>query len=105
MTGAESVAYGPLAAIFVMAAVSHLIRISGFWLMARVPLTPRIRRMLDALPGSVVAATVVPIVVKSGPAAALGIAAVLAIMALRRNEFLAVFVGVGVVALARAAGF
>jgi uncharacterized membrane protein len=104
MTGAESAAYGPLAAIFVMAVVSHLIRFSGFWLMARVPLTPRIRRMLDALPGSVVAATVVPIVSKSGPAAALGIAVVLALMALRRNEFLAVFVGVGVVALARAAG-
>ncbi|MCC7347743.1 MAG: AzlD domain-containing protein, partial [Variibacter sp.] len=44
-----------------MAAVSHAIRLGGFWVMARVPLTPRLRRMLDALPGSVVAATVLPI--------------------------------------------
>jgi len=104
MSDADTAAFGPLAAILVMAAVSHLIRMSGFWMMARVPLTPRIRRMLEALPGSVVAATVVPIVVKSGPAAALGIAVVLALMMLRRNEFLAVFVGVGIVALARAIG-
>jgi uncharacterized membrane protein len=93
------------AAILGMACAAHLIRFAGYWTMGRVPLTPRLRRMLDALPGSVVAATVVPIVFKSGPAAALGIAVVLAAMALRRNEFLAVFAGMAAVALARAMGF
>ena len=92
------------AAILGMAGTAHLIRFAGYWAMGRVQLTPRLRRMLDALPGSVVAATVVPIMVKAGPAAMLGIAAVLAAMALRRNEFLAVAAGMATVALARAAG-
>jgi uncharacterized membrane protein len=87
-----------------MACAAHLIRFAGYWAMGRVPLTPRLRRMLDALPGSVVAATVLPIVVKSGLAATLGIAIVLALMSFRRNEFLAVFAGMAAVALARAAG-
>jgi uncharacterized membrane protein len=105
MTGGDAGDYGAFAAIFAMAAATHLIRFAGYWMMARVPLTPSVRRMLDALPGSVVAATVLPIVVKSGPAAALGMAAVVAMMILRRNEFLAVFVGVGLVALLRALGW
>jgi branched chain amino acid efflux pump len=86
-----------------MAAAAHLLRVGGFWLMGRVPLTPRVRRMLDALPGSVVAATVVPIVAKAGLPAALAIV-VVAIMAVQRNEFLAVSGGVAVVMLVGAAG-
>lgn len=104
MSASDSAGFGAVAAILAMAAATHLIRFAGFWLMGRVALTPRLRRMLDALPGAVVAATVVPIVVKSGPAAALGMTAVAALMLVRRNEFLAVFAGIGVVALARAAG-
>ena len=96
--------FGAMAAIAAMALATHPIRFAGYWVMGRVPLTPRIRRMLDALPGSVVAATVVPIVVKTGPAAGLGIAVVVGMMILRRNEFLAVFAGMAAVALARAGG-
>jgi uncharacterized membrane protein len=104
MNAGDAAAFGALAAIGAMALVTHLIRCAGYWMMGRIPLTPRLRRMLDALPGSVVAATIVPIVVKAGPAAGVGIAAVVAVMILRRNEFLAVFAGLGAVALARAAG-
>lgn len=104
MTGAEAEAFGPLVAVLAMAGASHLIRWAGYWAMGRVPLTPRLRRMLDALPGAVVAATVAPIVVKAGAAAALGIAVVITAMILRRNEFLAVFAGMAAVALARAGG-
>ena len=103
MTGADA-EFGALAAIVAMAVATYLIRAAGFWIMGSIALTPQLRRLLDALPGSVVAATIVPIVVKSGPSAALGVAAVAALMIYRRNEFLAVFAGVGVVALARAAG-
>ncbi len=105
MSGPEIGDYSALAVILAMAAVSHAIRLGGFWAMARVPLTPRLRRMLDALPGSVVAATVLPIVLRSGPAAAVAITAVVAVMAWRRNEFLAVLAGVGLLALLRAAGY
>ena len=94
-----------LLAIVAMAAVTYLMRIGGFWLMGHVPLTPRLRRMLEALPGSVVAATVLPIVVKLGLPAALGIAAVLLVMMRFRKEFLAIATGIGVAALVRAGGF
>lgn len=103
MSGPE--VYPVLLAILGMTAVTYLMRVGGFWLMGRVPLTPRIRRMLDALPGAVVCATIVPLVIKNGLPAGLGLIAVVAILALRGHEFLAVFAGVGLVALARAGGF
>lgn len=95
---------GVVGAIVAMAVATYLTRISGFWLMAHVPLTARLRRMLEALPGSVVAATVLPIVMKGGAPAGLAVAAALATMIVRRNEFLAVAVGIGAAAAARAAG-
>jgi uncharacterized membrane protein len=104
MSASEAGDFGALAAILAMAAVAHFIRVAGYWMMARVPMTPRLRRMLDALPGSVVAATVLPIVVKSGAAAAIGMSIVVVVMMFRRNEFLAVFAGIGAVAALRAAG-
>ena len=72
--------------------------------MAHVPLTARVRRMLEALPGSLVVAIVLPIAVKSGLTAFLGIAAAAAMMTLRHNGFLAVVTGLIVAALARNMG-
>jgi uncharacterized membrane protein len=95
---------GAVAAIVAMAGATYVTRISGFWLMAHVPLTARLRRMLEALPGAVVAATVLPIVMKTGLPAALAVGAALAAMIMRRNEFLAIAVGIGAAAAARAAG-
>jgi uncharacterized membrane protein len=79
-------------------------RATGFWVMAHVPLTRRTQRMLEALPGSIVAATVLPIVARSGLAAAIAVAAAAGVMMLRGNGFLAVAVGVATAALLRAAG-
>jgi uncharacterized membrane protein len=93
-----------IAALLVMAGATLLMRAGGFWVMGRVPLTPRVRRMLEALPGSIVAAIVLPVVAKIGPAAALAVVAAAVVMALRRNEFLAVAAGVAVAVLARSAG-
>jgi uncharacterized membrane protein len=95
--------FTPLA-IVVMAAITYLMRIAGFWLMGHVRLTPRIRRMLEALPGAVIAATVVPIVAKLGLPAALAIGTVLLMMVRFRNEFLAIAAGIGVAALVRGSG-
>jgi branched chain amino acid efflux pump len=91
-------------AIAVMAAVTFLLRAAGYGLMAHVARTQRVRRMLDAMPGSIIAATVLPLVVKSGPLAMLAIAAGAAVMMLSRNEFLAVAAAVLMAALARYAG-
>ncbi len=56
MTSIDGAGWGVGAAILAMAVATYAMRATGFWLMARVPVTPRLRRMLDALPGSVVVA-------------------------------------------------
>ena len=96
--------WGVLAAIAAMAAATYAMRAGGFLLMAQVPLTPRLRKMLDALPGSVVVAVVLPIVVRDGPVAALAIGAAVLAMLVRRNDLVAVLTGMAVAAAARAGG-
>jgi uncharacterized membrane protein len=94
--------YGTLAAILIMGAVTYAMRAGGFWLMAHVPLTARLRRMLEALPGAVVVATVLPIAVREGVPAVLAIVAACVAMMVRRNDFFAVIAGMAVAAAARA---
>jgi uncharacterized membrane protein len=93
-----------LIAIVAMAVATYGMRAGGFWLMQHVPVTPRLRRMLEALPGSVVVATVLPIAVREGPVAALAIAAAGAVMLVFRNDLVAVVTGMAVAAAARAMG-
>jgi uncharacterized membrane protein len=94
--------FGTLAAILAMAGATFAMRAGGFWVMAHVPLTARLRRILEAMPGAVVVATVLPIAVREGLPALLAIAAAGAAMMIRRNDFLAVVAGMVVAALARA---
>ena len=54
--------FGPLVGILAMALATGLTRVAGFWLMGHVPMTPRVRRMLETLPGAIVVATVAPLV-------------------------------------------
>jgi uncharacterized membrane protein len=103
MSPGEPLSLGVYSAFLGMAAATYLMRAGGFYLMGHVPLTPRVRRMLEALPGSIVAATVLPLVANSG-AAMLAVLAVGAAMIMRRNEFLAVAVGMAVAAGLRAIG-
>lgn len=100
----EPAIMGTVTAICAMAVVTYLCRISGYALMGFVPLTPPVRRGLAALPGSIVLATLVPLIEKSGLAAAIAIAAAVLAMAFSRREFVALGVGLAVVAGLRAAG-
>ena len=97
--------WGVLAAILVMSVATYAMRAGGFWLMGHVPPSRRLTRMLEALPGSVVVATVLPIVVRDGLAAMLAIAAAGTEMLVRRNDLLAVITGMAVAALVRAGGW
>lgn len=97
-------AYGAYVAILAMAAVTYPMRVGGYWMMAHVPLTPRVRRILEALPGAVIVATVLPILAREGVPAAVGIAAALASTLIRRNDFVALIAGVAAAAAARAVG-
>src|SRR4051812_41009492 len=110
MTPSEAFAWAMTAewdvpgAILAMAVATYAMRAGGFWLMGRVTLTARLQRMLEALPGSVVAATVLPIVVHDGVPALLAIAAAGTVMLFRRDNLSAVVTGMIVAAAVRAAG-
>ncbi|HWM82718.1 MAG TPA: AzlD domain-containing protein [Pseudolabrys sp.] len=94
--------HGVWITIAAMTAVTFAIRAGGFLLMQWVPVTPRLRAMLDALPGAVIAATVLPLVLRDGISAMLAVVVALAVMAASRNDFIAVTCGIGAVVLARA---
>jgi uncharacterized membrane protein len=96
--------YGPMAGILAMAFATYFTRVIGFWLMGHVPMTVRVRRMLETLPGAIVVALIVPLAARAGVPGLIGIAVTLASMLIRRNEFLAVAVGLTAISLARAYG-
>lgn len=85
-----------------MTAVNYAIRAGGFFLMGYVPLTPRVRAILNALPGAVVVAIVLPLVVRGGLPASAAVLISIAVMAWRRSDLLAVICGMGAAALIRA---
>lgn len=92
---------GVWAVILAMAAVTYAARAGGFFLMGYVRLTGRVRGFLQALPGAVVVAIVLPIAVHGGPSAVLAVGVALAAMAWRRNDLIAVVCGVAMAALVR----
>ncbi|MFO1185775.1 MAG: AzlD domain-containing protein [Bauldia sp.] len=104
MASAEAGDLGFAVAVFAMAAVTYFMRAGGFWIMAKIPLTPLLRRSLESLPGAVVTASILPIVAREGAAAMLAIAAAGVAMLATRRDYLAVIAGMIVAAFARAGG-
>ena len=92
-------------AFAVMTAVTVAARLGGYWLMGYVTVTPRVRRMLDALPGSIIVAAALPVAVNGGAVVMFAIAAAMIVTIVWRNDFIAVITGMAVAALARALGF
>jgi uncharacterized membrane protein len=105
MTLPDPGSWGAILAILAMAVATYLCRISGVVLMGFIPLTPHVRRGLAALPGSIVVATVLPLIERLGLAAAIALLAAMGSMVLRRSELLALVVGMSVIAGLRALGF
>ncbi|WP_375571281.1 AzlD domain-containing protein [Ahrensia marina] len=93
---------GAWLAIGAMVVMTLLAKMMGFWVLGRVPLTPRLRRGLEALPGGVILATIVPITLESGPAGLLGIGVATLVMAATKKDWLAVGLGLASVAGYRA---
>ena len=91
-------------AFAVMTAVTVASRLGGYWLMGYINVTPRVRRMLDALPGSIIVAAALPVAVTGGVVVMVAIAAAMIVTIIRRNDFIAVITGMAVAALARAIG-
>jgi uncharacterized membrane protein len=95
---------GFFALLAAMTLVVYLTRAGGFWLIGRVSIGRRLQRMLEALPGAVIAATVAPILLTGGATAWFAVIAAAATMVAVRNDFAAVLAGVAIAALSRAAG-
>jgi uncharacterized membrane protein len=100
----ESDPLGFALALAGMTLTVYLSRAGGYWLIGRVTIGPRLRRILDALPGAVIAASVAPIVVHGGLRAGAAILAAAVVMFLMRNDFAAVLAGVVIAAGAFALG-
>lgn len=96
---------GSYTAIVAMALVTLLLRVSGYWIVGRFPLTPRFRRGLEALPVALFAATIIPLAAMGGPAGWIATPVVAVVMLVTRNEALALLLGVAVATLVRGAGF
>jgi len=87
-----------------MAAAVILCRIGGYWLLGRFSIGPRLRKILNALPGAVIASTIAPILFTGGVAAWVALVAAALTMIAVRNDFAALAAGVLIAAGARAAG-
>ena len=91
--------------IAVMTIVVYLSRAGGFWLIGRIRIGPRLRKMLDALPGAIIAATIAPLLAHGGISALAAVGSALLAMVTLRNDFAAVAAGIVAAALVRATGF
>jgi uncharacterized membrane protein len=95
---------GAFAAILAMAVATYLCRVGGYFAMTMIPLSPRVRQGLAALPGSIVVATVLPVAERGGLVAIVALLAGLGAMLVTRREVVALVAGLGLAAALRAAG-
>lgn len=96
--------WGSVLAIAGMTLVTFLCRIAGVVVMSRVRITPRIERGLRALPGSIILATILPVVIDNGWPAMAALAAAIMAMAVTRIDIVGLVVGLGTLAVIRAFG-
>lgn len=88
--------------IAVVAITTAVNRMAGFYLMRHVPITPRVRRILDALPGAVLVALLAPGAVRGDLAMIAGLVTALVAAKLVRNDLLPVAAAMAVAAALRA---
>jgi uncharacterized membrane protein len=100
----DPIIFGVWTAIGVMTVISYLCRIFGYAIMAHIPITPRAQRALNALPGTIVVATLVPGALKGGVPALLALAAAMVAKMIFRQDIAAFIAGLGAVITARAMG-
>ncbi|MDX3809566.1 AzlD family protein [Bosea thiooxidans] len=105
MTLPDLGSWGAVVAIGAMAVATYLCRIAGVAVMSVVPLTPHVRRGLAALPGSIVVATVLPLIERLGVAAGVALLAAIGAMVVSRNELVALLTGMAMISAARFLGF
>lgn len=98
-------AIDPFLVILLLGAITFGLRAGGYFVMAAIPVTPRVRRGLEALPGAIIVSTTLPLAWKGGGPAVVCLIVAAAVMAVTRRDWLAVLAGMAAAAGLRAAGF
>lgn len=93
-----------LIAVFLMTAITYSLRAGGYWVMGRLPITPRMRRGLEALPGAIIVSTILPIILKGGLVVGLCMIVATAAQLTLKREYLAVICAAAAAAAFRAGG-
>lgn len=93
-----------LLAIAAMALASYGCRVAGYFLMAWVPITPRVQGALKAIPLGVMIGIVLPSAVSGRVPELVGLAVVGVAMKLVGNDVVAALAGAAAVAVCRGAG-
>jgi uncharacterized membrane protein len=96
--------WGTALAIASMVLATYLCRIGGVVLMTHVQITPRVERGMRALPGSIIVATILPLILDGGAPAVASVAVALTTMVLTRSELAGLLAGLGTLSLLRASG-
>ena len=90
-------------AIALLGLASLACRLSGFFLMRYVSITPRVDAWLRAIPIALIGAVLGPIAINGGPPEWLGLIAAIGLMYFTMNEFVAAIGACAAVAAVRAA--
>ena len=93
-----------LLAIAAMAAASYACRVAGYFLMGYVPITDRVRAVLQAIPLGVMIGIVMPAVLTGRLPEIIGLVVVFAVMKATGKDVVAALAGAGAVGLCRWAG-
>ena len=91
-----------LVIILVMALAAALCRLSGFWFMRFIPVTPRVDAGLKAIPLAVMIGIIGPPILRGGLPEIVGLAATIAMVRFQGNDLAAILAGMGAVAAMRA---
>lgn len=92
-----------LQAIVLLGFASLACRLSGFFIMRYVSITPRVDAWLRAIPISLVGAILGPVAINGGPPEWLGLITAIGVMYFLDNEFVGAIAACAVVALVRMA--
>ncbi|MEJ5364886.1 MAG: AzlD domain-containing protein [Desulfosoma sp.] len=88
-------------AIGAAALATYALRFGGLLLSSRLPRGGRFRTFMDALPGTLLVSLVAPGILAAGPSGVLAGCCTAAVAYKTKNVFLAMMVGMGVVAATR----
>ncbi|WP_445158596.1 AzlD family protein [Halomonas sp. E14] len=94
-------AAGVVAAILIMALVTYLTRAGGVFVMAHVPIGPKVERFINAMAGSVLIAVITPLAIQGDWGARVALVATLGVMLTTQKALAAIAAGILAAALWR----